>query len=262
MWTERLIPLAAFAAMAAPASADYTHAPFHDRPLDVAALALAVLDGEHMPVPSEDVPLVAAVASFLLVSELGLAEAFEVAVGGDDDEEEEEDGDETGEIDGYDAAYALLQTIKPWLAAVPESAETSDLIARLDALMPTPERPARLDSDPEAAEVLAQALVGQLERAADADLYLGRDLRRAMDTVSGLAAQACAEADGNRAEVVHVTAVYFEDSLEAPLSIMAAEPAERIEDALYDLRAATGDASGPCEDLATGFADARKVLFP
>jgi len=156
----------------------------------------------------------------------------------------------------------VLQRLKPWFAAIPQSSESRDLIARLDALMPTPARPSKLDSDPEAAEVLAQALVGHLERAADADLYLGRDLARAMDTVAALAATACAQASQDRAKVFHVSALYFEDSLEAPLSILAAAPAERIENALEELITTTGDVSGACTDLAAGFSEARKVMFP
>lgn len=261
MWTKRLVPLTICAAWAAPACADYTHAPFHDRPFEVAKLALAVLDDPDVPVPAHDTPLVAAVAALLLVSEIGLAEAFEEAVGGDDDDDDDE-VDDALDNDGYATAYGLLKTIKPWFAAIPQSSESRDLIARLDALMPTPERPAKLDSDPEAAEVLAQALVGHLERAADADLYLGRDLARAIDTVSGLAAQGCAQATEGHEEVFHIAALYFEDSLEAPLSIMAAAPAERIEDALAQLTTATGEVSGTCQDLLAGFSDARKVMFP
>lgn len=259
MLTKSLTAFAALLGCATSALAEYNHRPFHDRPLDVARLAMAVRSGDPLQVPTDDVALVAAVAAFLLVSELGLAEAYEEAVAGDDEEGEgDADADKT---DGYPAAYALLQDLKPWLVAVPQNAETRDLIARLDGLMPTPERPETMDRDPEAAEVLAQALVGQLERAADADLYLGRDLRHAMETVAGLAAKGCEETGPQRAEIITITSFYFEDSLEAPLSIMASEPAERIELALDSLRMSQ-DISHACQELANGFADARKLVFP
>jgi len=164
--------------------------------------------------------------------------------------------------DGYAVAHALWQALTPWLAVLPLDAEGRDLIARLDALLPTPQRPASLDSDPEAAEVLAQALVGQMERAADADLYLGRDLARAMDTVADLAARGCAAAPAGRGAVLGITALYFEDSLDAPLSILAAGPAARIAAALAALDPPAGDPAQACADLAAGFADARREVFP
>lgn len=262
MWIDRIASAAGLAALAVPAAADYARAPFQDRPLEVATLAFRVLEGEAVEVPAEDIPLAAAVASFLLISELGLAEAYEEAVGGGEDEDEEEIGEEGEEPDAYIVAYALLQAIRPWIAAVPQNPDLVELTARLDALLPTPERPAKLDSDPEAAEVVAQALVGQLESAANADLYLARDLQRAMDTVSAIAATGCASGQTDRTHTIRAAAVYFEDSLEAPLSVMAAEPAERIEDALDLLLGDEGDATRACVDLAAAFADAKRIMFP
>ncbi|ETX27817.1 hypothetical protein [Roseivivax isoporae] len=257
MWSDRLVLGAALTALAGPALADYAHAPFHDRPFEVADLALRVLDGEAVPVPQDDVPLAAAVAAFLLVSELGVAEAYEEAVEGEEEEEGEDEGEAEG--DPYGAAHALLQTVKPWIAAVPQDAELADLVARLDALMPTPERPDVMDADPEAGEVVAQALVGQLERAADADLYLGRDLGRALDTVSRLATDGCATDEAARPRWFEITALYYEDALEAPVSVMAAEPAERIEADLDALL--SGDLSG-CDSIGDAFTTARESLFP
>lgn len=242
-----LLALAVTPALApAPAAADYTHAPFHDRPFEVGDTALRVLAGAPVPVPEGDVPLAAAVAALLLLSEVGLAEAFEEAVEGGDEED-------------YRAAHALLQTLRPWVEAVPQDAETADLMARLDALMPSPDRPERLDADPEAAEVVAQALVGRLERAADADLYLGRDLGRAMETVAELAAEGCRVADAARERRFEIAALYFEDALEAPLSVVAPDEAEAIEEGLDALRA--GDLSA-CDAVGGAFADARQRLIP
>ncbi|SDE03962.1 hypothetical protein [Ruegeria marina] len=253
MWTDRIALSAALAALMMPAWADYANAPFHDRAYEVADTALRVLEGEAVAVPTEDAPLAAAVAALLLISEVGLAEAFEEAVEGDDEEEDASNGD------GYANAYALLQTVRPWVAAVPSDAEIVDLMGRLDALMPTAERPEKLDADPEAAEVVAQALVGQLERAANADLYLGRDLARAMATVSQLAAHGCAYDEAVRPRWFEIAALYFEDALEAPLSVMAADPAEQIEDGLERLR--DGDLSA-CDSVGKAFVDAKERLFP
>ena len=253
MWIDRIALSAALAALVTPAAAGYAHTPFHDRPFEVADLALRVLEGEAVPVPTDDVPLAAAVAAFLLVSEVGVAEAYEEAVEGEEEDEDDDEGD------AYAAAHALLQTVKPWIAAVPQDADLTDMVARLDALMPTQERPAVMDADPEAGEVVAQALVGQLERAANADLYLGRDLARAMETVSQMAAHGCAIDEAARPRWFEIAALYYEDALEAPLSVMAAEPAERIEADLEALQA--GDLS-VCDDMGDAFVTARRTLFP
>lgn len=246
MLIDRAFLSMAVAAMVTPVAADYAEAPFHDRAFEVADLALTVLKGgEPVTIPADDMPLVAAVAAFLLISEMGVAEAFEEAVEGDEED--------------YAQAYDLLQTVRPWVAAVPQDDDVTDLMARLDTLMPTPERPAKLNADPEAAEVVAQALVGQMERAADADLYLGRDLPRAMDTVSRLATEGCAEDAKVRLRWFEVTAIYFEDALEAPLSVMAAEEAEAIEEGIEVLQA--GDLSA-CTAVADAFDQANRRLFP
>lgn len=258
MLTDRIALCAALAVWTAPAWAGYTHAPFHDRPYDVADTALRVLDGEAVTVPTDDVPLAAAVAALLLISEVGLAEAFEEAVGQNDDEDDNED-ETAAEEDGYATAYAMLQTVRPWIAAVPADPEITDLMARLEALMPTADRPDKLDADPEAAEVVAQALVGQLERAANADLYLGRDLARAMETVSQLAAHGCAYDEATRPRWFEIASLYFEDALEAPLSVMAAHPSEEIEQGLEALH--EGDLSA-CKPVSEAFADAKRRLFP
>ncbi|SMX33100.1 hypothetical protein [Maliponia aquimaris] len=252
MWTDRIALGAALSALMTPALASYANMPFHDRPFAVADLALRVLDGEAVALPTEDLPLVAAVASLLLVSELGVAEAYEEAV------EDGDDGDDT-EGDAYAAAYALFQTVRPWIDAVPQDAELADLVARLDALMPTAQRPQALDADPEAAEVIAQALVGRLERAANADLYLGRDLPRALETVAQLAAQGCAQVEDAQPRWFRVAALYFEDALEAPMSVMAADQAERIEDGFEALL--DGDLTA-CATVSLAFTETRERLFP
>lgn len=257
MWTDRIALSAALAALMTPAAAGYGHAPFHDRPYEVADLALRVLDGEAVTLPTDDAPLAAAVAALLLVSELGVAEAYEEIF--EDEDEDEADEDEAEEGDAYANAYAQLQAVRPWIAVLPEDAELSDLVARLDALMPTPEQPAVMDADPEAAEVVAQALVGQLERVANADLYLGRDLSRAMETVSQLAAHGCAYDEADRPRWFQIAALYFEDALEAPLSVMAAEEAESIEDGFDALL--NGDMAA-CDAVGAAFVDARERLFP
>lgn len=255
MWTDRIALSAALAALVTPAAASYANAPFQDRPFEVADLALRVLEGKAVTPPTGDAPLAAAVAAMLLVSELGVAEAYEEIF----EAEDEDESDEAEEGDPYAKAYAQLQAVRPWIAVLPQDADLADLVARLDALMPTAEQPAVMDADPEAAEVVAQALVGRLERVANADLYLGRDLSRAMQTVSQLAAHGCAHDEAARPRWFQIAAHYFEDALEAPLSVMAAEEAERIEDgfdALLD-----GDMAA-CGAVGMAFVDARERLFP
>ena len=253
MWTKLALAALALSA-AAPAYAQYSHVPFHERPREVAELALDVLDGKAVAVPETDVPLAAAVAALLLVSEIGLAEAFEEAVAGDEDTGAEGEGGDAAE-DGYATAHEMLHIVRPWISAVPADAETRDLIARLDALLPTPDRPDDLDADPEAAEVVAQALVGRLESAADADLYLGRDLARALETVGLLSREACEDGAGRGARIA---AFYFEDALEAPLSVLAPEPALEIEAQLETMETGAAD----CARLAAGFDAAKIKIFP
>jgi hypothetical protein len=255
MWTDRIALSAALAALLTPAVANYANAPFQDRPYEVADLALRVLDGEALAPPTDDASLAAAVAAMLLVSELGVAEAYEEIFAAEDEDE----SDEAEDGDPYAKAYAQLQTLRPWIAVLPQDAELADLVARLDALMPTAEQPAVMDADPEAAEVVAQALVGRLERVANANLYLGRDLSRAMQTVSQLAAHGCAHNEAARPRWFQIAALYFEEALEAPLSVMAAQEAERIEDGFDALQ--DGDMAA-CDAVGTAFVDARERLFP
>ena len=245
MWSRCLIP-GVLMALAQPALADYARTPFHDRAFAVADLALTVLAADSPVAVPDDTALAAAVAAVLLLSERGLSEAYEEAV--------EDDGE-----GAYAAAFGMLQKLRPWVGAVATDAQTAELMARLDALLPTPERPARLDADPVAAEAVAQALVGHLERVADADLYLSRDLSHAIDTVSDLTAQGCAVDGVGRARWLDISALYYEDALEAPLSVLAPEQAEQFEDWLKAV--AAGDPSA-CETLDTAFADAKRRLFP
>jgi hypothetical protein len=120
MWTDRIALGAALAALVTPAVATYANAPFQDRPYEVADLALRVLDGEELMPPTGDMSLAAAVAAMLLVSELGVAEAYE----GIFEAEDEDESDEAEEGDPYAKAYAQLQVVRPWIAALPQDART------------------------------------------------------------------------------------------------------------------------------------------
>lgn len=265
MWTERFSCLAFCATLAVPASAQYASAPFHDRPIEVGRAALAVFDGEEIEIPAQDPALAAAVAAMLLISEDGLAEAYEEAVEGSEDDEADDDA--TIENDPYMRAFMLLQMVRAWIAVLPtdsgSQAAIEDLMARLDVLMPSPEVPEHLDADPEAAEGLAQALVGVLETAADADLYLGRDLRRAIETIVGLVETTCHLTDiAESRQNFRVVALFHENTLEAPLSVMAPDSAEEIEEALDLLAQQPEGPSEACELLAAAYAEASDVLFP
>ena len=181
----------------------------------------------------------AALAATLLLSEEGVAEAYEEAA--------------EGEAGAYPFAWAALGRVRP---LVPETEETAATLARLDALLPGPERPGRLASDPEEAEGHAQMLVGLMEPLADAELYPGRDLGAALTTVADLAARGCGAAHGPEvgAELMLIAAGRYEETLGATLGVLAPGAHEAIAGAL--------EAPGDCAALAAGLERAGEALAP
>ena len=256
---KALIPLAVLAATFGDARAETPALPFVQSPTEIAVAAMALADGNDVALPENDDVFAAGVVALLLTSEVGVAELYEDVVGGDDD------GD-TGD-DPYADAYALLLTLNSLIQTLPDAhsdADVADLLARLNALMPTPQRPATLDADPEAAEVIGQALVGALERATGAELYLARDLRRGMQTVAHLVAHGCnARGFDHQSEALFAAATfYFENDLEAPMSIMASAEAEIIEAGIGTLvETGSGDIDA-CFDVDDAFDAAMTVMFP
>lgn len=259
MLTKALIPFAVLAATFTGARAETPALPFVQSPTEIAVAAMALAGGDDVALAQNDQAFAAAVTALLLTSEVGVAELYEDVVGGDDD------GD--GGSDPYADAYALRQTLNGLIQTLPDArddADVNDLLARLNALMPTPQRPATLDADPEAAEVIGQALVGALERATGAELYLARDLQRGMQTVAHLVAHGCnARGFDHEAEALFTAAAfYFENDLEAPMSIMASVEAEIIETGIATL---VGTGSGDidaCFDVDDAFDTAMTVMFP
>lgn len=262
MWIKPILTATAVLAGTS-LSAEGFARPFVTQPTLIAMQAMALAEGADGVTEGQEPEFKAAVLALLLVSELGLAEAFEEAVAGGDDDEHEEDG-EAG--DPYGRAYDLLQSVHRLIVSLPgvgENAEVVDLLGRLDALMPTPERPARLDADPEAAEVIAQALVGVLERELRTELYLGRDLGTALQTIAHMVAHACNARgfDHEAGSLVSAAAFYFEETLEAPLSVMMPEAGETIEEALDRLEDSQSVDLDACFDLSLAFDDVAQ-LFP
>lgn len=180
-----------------------------------AAEAEAALRGAS----SEATARKAAVMSLLLVSETSVSEAYEEA------------GE--GSAADYMVGWGMLQRIKArWDEVRPpdggQSAEGVDeAIAALDELFSTADPPKKFVSDLEEAEAHAQRLVGFLESTMAADLYPGRDLRQAAATVRELAGKGCAnflqgELDTGRESLV-IAAFYYDNTLQAPLSVLAPE---------------------------------------
>lgn len=225
-----------------------------DEDARVAAGALGeVVAGVRAAPGTGDAAFTGAVAALLLVSEVGLAEAFEEAVEGDEG--------------AYAVAFATLREVRALVDSLAlegdVAADAAELMGRLDTLMPTPEPPARMASDPEEGEVYAQALVGVLERATDADLYLGRDLARALSTIGHLAREGCAADDPAAGrEIIAIAALYHEDALEAPLSVMAPEEQEAAEDAFDDLLEGAAPSTDACGTLSAAIDGAAARLFP
>lgn len=213
---------------------------------DRAAAALG-----HEPTPA----LRGAVASLLLVSEVGLAEAYE-------------EGAE-GELEGYPVGWAALQRVKAIAAELrPEMSESAaadadDAVDRLDALFPTADPPERFASDPEEAESLAHRLVALIEEGADADLYFGRDLPRALDTVRGLAAAGCADPDPSiGAETIAIAAFFHEDALANPLGVLAPD-AQAAAAAAFDAhRSDPQQRPAACDGLLDALDRAAGALAP
>lgn len=183
---------------------------------DIAALDAAA-EAELAARPA-DRGLAAAALAHLLVSEAGLAEAYEEAA--------------EGEAGAYALGEAILgraEGLAEGLAAEMSPggrSEMAELLGRLRELMPGPERPERLSPDPEEAETYTQALVGVLERELDIDLYPGRDLARAAGTVRDLGGQGCAEGGAQR---LAVAGILYEAALEDMVSVLAAEAGEAAE---------------------------------
>lgn len=196
----------------------------------------------------------AALAATLLLSEGGVAGAYEEAA--------------EGEAGAYPFGRALLARVAEiWRAIRPTdgsaaSDEVDAALARLGALFPAPTPPGRLAADPEEAEAHAQALVGRLETIADADLYPGRDLPGALAVAGEVAGSGCdalAAGDaGLGAERIAVAGLHYEETLGATLGLLAPDAHEAVEGALDRL---PSDPAA-CAALDAALGRARDALAP
>jgi hypothetical protein len=218
-----------------------------DRVTSAVELAGAAL---FSPPAAEENAFRAAVASLLLVSEAGLAEAYEEGADGD--------------IWSYPVAWAMFQQVRAISTQISAGAgaqtvmDLEDTIERLAGLIAEADPPERFAADPEEGEAYAHRIVGLLEQAADADLYLSRDLPRALRTVRALAVEACSNGQVD-IEGIAIAAFYHEDALENPLSILASDAQSAAEDAYEALLDAEGDAEEACGQLIAAFDAAASV---
>lgn len=135
------------------------------------------------PLAHKDPVLIAAVMSVLLLSDEGVAEAYQEAVAEDPE--------------AYPQGWAALQAVHHlWSLLSPRVEErlrmdVEDALAELDRLLPAPRPTAGLTGDPEDAEEPAHRIVATLERISDAQLYPDRDLGRLARHTLELAQAGC-----------------------------------------------------------------------
>jgi hypothetical protein len=201
----------------------------------------------------ETVPFQGALLAALMLDEGGVAESYEEA--------------SQGEADAYAIGWTALQRgTAVWNGlrgrGAPEGvAEGDAALARLAALFPAEEMPDRLSPDPEEAEAPAHQLVALTEAVTRADLYPGRDLGAAADTVRALATEGCGmlptDADMG-AERLAIAAAYYGQLLADPLSVMAPEAGEAI---AAGFGAGEGGTDAPdCGALLDALGTAREAL--
>ena len=168
--------------------------------IDVVSLiqvGFALLDDAYaLVVPQEtqnDPVFKAAIMAQLLLGDGGVAEGLAEAF-----EEEWQ----------FANGWAATQRIKVlWedirgLATPEQQFEIDDAIAALDAIYPSVEPPQTFAGlDPEAAETVAQRMVGFLESIVDAQLYSGRDELRLVAHLAVLATEGCAHYEAGADEL-------------------------------------------------------------
>ena len=195
----------------------------------------------------------AALAAALLLSEGGVADAYEEAV--------------EGEVGAFAFGRAVLARVEElWdglrLANDPAAGDVDAALARLGALFPAPAPRERLPSDPEEAEAHAQALVGRLETIADADLYPGRDLGGALVVAREVAGAGCDALEAGEpdlgAERIAVAARHYGETLGATLGVLAPAAHGEVEAALGRL---PGDPAS-CAALRSALDRAGRALPP
>ena len=238
-------------------------------PRALADAALAAIAPEP-PTAGEAAARRAAVAARLLLAEGGLAESLEASADGDADADGEagrDAGGDTMDADVRAFARAVLGRVATLagglVASLPPAAraDASTLLDRLDALLAR-EGGRGPAAPPEAVERLAQGLVALLERAADADLYLDRDLGGALATVRRLTGEGCAAADpALGAETLAIAARYHEETLSSTFALLAGTAEARADVARTAL--AEGRARGSaCPALLDALDAAGETLSP
>lgn len=207
----------------------------------------------------------AAVISKLLLSEGGLTEAFAVVV-------------ESKTKTDYALAFSILQLIKirttrlEQALGTSESAQTNnttdektELLRRLDALMPTPAVPASFGDTPEGVEGIAEALIVVLEREVGADLHPGRDPNTASGVVLDLAMRGCGPIDHSQQaalnqELIAISASYYKNTLEAALPESLIDSGDKVKEAYARILDAGVPDESDCRQLTDVLSTVRTAI--
>lgn len=204
-------------------------------------------------VPKElegDPAFVAQLVQMLLLTEDGVAEAFEEFM--------------EGSPGGYLEGWAVLQRVKRWWArlgpawegsqaSVEESVkDLEEPLQEMDGLFRSPVPPSNLVEDPEVAEEVADRVVAALEELTGVSLYPERDLSRAAGLTRALAGAGCEEHRSGNAPLAreHLFASQFvyEQYLADSLQVLEPDLHERTAARLAGLTD-DGASAEACDEL-------------
>lgn len=199
--------------------------------------------------------LVAGTISLLLLSEQGVAEAYEEAVAEDPDE--------------YPLGWAEVQGVRELWAVLAAEADdklrgdVEDALAELDELFSKPLPAGELRGDPEDAEEPSHRIVALLERISDARLYPDRDLGVLAGHALSQARQGCEDLAAGRQLMGNERLLAAEVSYEylADLAgLLAPETHAKVEESL-EVLAEEGEpqAAERCPELLEALDELRTV---
>ncbi|MDB2663101.1 hypothetical protein N9Y61_04610 [Paracoccaceae bacterium] len=168
-----------------------------------------------------DLDVRAASLSLILVSEDGLSEFYEEAV--------------EGEEIFFELAKETLKTVESSIEQISEDKDVLAALAGLQDLFPGKSEKSRLDLDPEAAEGAGHELIAALEKGLSLDLYFSRSFNVGIERFHDLVITACDIVDDNHLkESISVANFYFENEIEATLSVLLPDENEDVSE-IFDL---------------------------
>ena len=204
----------------------------------------------------EDPAFVAQLIQMLLLTEDGVAEAFEEFMEGSPGE--------------YLEGWAVLQRAKGWWARIRSvvtgnHASVDEPLQELDGLFPSPVPPTDIVEDPEAAEEVAHRIVAALEEVTGVPLYPERDLGRIALLTRSLVAAGCeANRSGNgRLAREHLFAARFayEQYLADAVEVLEPDLHERIVARLAGLTD-DEDSAEACDELLSDIDELARLFGP